>query len=262
MFKKSLMALSVFLLVGCGSHNVYRQQTPKYKISDEETKKWIIEGNKFEQCLFPKEFEKQTLANLSQEELYLYNLFIWGKSLQNVMGDSIAQTIFSDDASKNYAFNTQAPRFNHSQKAEFSKQWCANEKKQYNSALKQLKIEIKKAKQAEIARQKQAEKERKAREAYLKTPAGQMELARLQQERQHQEMMALQRQQIAQQQAMQEQMLLQQSFNRLNQTIRSIGQLYTPPRSSTYNINVTPSWQPSFNSGYGPQWVPVPSAIH
>lgn len=257
MLKKSLMVLSICMLVGCSSSNVYSSAKPLYKISDEETKKWIIEGNKFEQCLFPKVVEKQTLSHLSKEEQFLHDLFVWGKSLQNIVGDNIAKTIFNDNASKNYA-KKKIIKFNHTQKAEFSKQWCANVKKEYNTGLKHLKIEIKKAKEAELARQKQAEKVRKTREAYLKTPAGQMELARMQQERQHQEMMALQRQQLAQQRAMQDQMEWQQfnqQLNQFNQQIQQINQsnMQMMQQMTPRRVIVTPAYQaPCF--GTGPCW--------
>ncbi|MDO4698520.1 MAG: DUF5358 family protein [Pasteurellaceae bacterium] len=220
MLKKSVLIASVIALIGCGSsqYSTYSSK-PKYKISDEDTRRWIVEGNKFEQCLFPKEYSKGTFNRLSDEEKYLHDIFVYGKSLENTIGSIHSQTIFNDRPSFNYLFVQQFPKFNHSKKVAFDKQWCETVKKEYKQSLTQVKAEVKKAKERELARQKQEEKERKARADYYASPQGQADLARQQYQQ------ALLAQQRAYEHALAEQRQQQdfQNFtNTLNQSISGI----------------------------------------
>ncbi|MGX2975831.1 DUF5358 family protein [Ursidibacter arcticus] len=202
MFKKSLVMLSFLALVGCGSSNYqtyYQQAEPKYKISDEDTKKWIVEGNKRKQCVFAKQYKNKNFNNLSEIEKQLHFSVVQASSLIEVIGRNNVQIIDNDSASKNYLI-AQYNKFNHSDPVLFDQKWCAQQKREYAQVLKQAKREQEKRKKEEIARKQKEEQERKAREAYLRTPAGQAELARQQQ-------LAYQQQMLAQQRAYQQQML-------------------------------------------------------
>lgn len=219
MFKKSLLVASVVALVGCGSSNYssYSAQ-PKYKISDEDTKKWIVEGNKREQCVFAKQYKNKSFKDLSPIEQQLHFNGVINASLVEVVGINNAQIIFSDPASQEYA-KSQYSKFNHSEPVKFDQQWCSQQKKAYAQALKQLKREYEKEKKEALARQKQEEKERKARADYYASPQGQADLARQQYQQ------ALLAQQRAYEQALAEQRQQQdfQNFtNILNQSINGI----------------------------------------
>lgn len=238
MFKKSFIALSFLALVGCGSSNYqshYQQAEPKYKISDEDTKKWIIVGNKREQCVFSKLYKNKNFNELSPIEQQLYfNGVFWG-SLAEVIGIDNVKIIASDPASLNYT-GARYDKFNHTDPVHFDQQWCTKEKKEYVQALKRLKLEQEKQKKEELVRKRKAEKERKAREAYLATPQGQAELSRQQIAVQHQQMMAQQQkmynlmlaqQKAAQDQAywqqqQQQQMMQQQQFNQNMQMLNQM----------------------------------------
>lgn len=262
MLKKSLMALSIFMLVGCGSSNVYRSAEPIYKISDEHMKKVIFEQNNLEQCIYPQlkglsysEADRKVYSKKSEAEKITLSKF-FQEGIIKIIGEQNFAKLSSDQSSQ-YYFSLQHSKFNN-QNAKVNKAECSAFKKEYYPELKKVQNELRKAKEAELARQKQAEKERKAREAYLKTPAGQMELARIQQERQHQEMVALQRQQLAQQKAMQNQMEWQQfnqQLNQVNQQIQQINQsnMQMMQQMIPQRVIVTPAYQaPCF--GTGPCW--------
>lgn len=228
MLKKTyVVAVIITFLTACSSTNI-----ATFKISDIETKKWIEEGNKAEQCLFYKQWKQSKFNGLSDEEHHLYTKYVHQIPLIKIIGLNNFQTITRNLESQQYT-SQQYLKFNHSNKTDFDKKWCDNLKSQYKQELSQIRIEIKQQKaqaeaqrKAELARQKQAEKERKAREAYLRTPAGQAELARQQQ-------LAYQQQMLAQQQAYQQQMLemqrqaaqqaeFQQFSNQLNSTLQGI----------------------------------------
>lgn len=195
-FPKILLANIVLTaLTACSSTNI-----ATFKISDVEAKKWIEEGNKVEQCLFYKQWKQGGLNGLSDEERHLYTKYVHQIPLINIIGLNNFQTIANNLESQQYT-SQQYLKFNHSNKTNFDKNWCANLKSQYKQELSQIRMEIKQQKaqaaeqrKSEVARQKQAEKERKAREAYLKTPAGQAELARLQQQEYQKQMLEYQRQ--------------------------------------------------------------------
>lgn len=104
------------------------------------------------------------------------------------------------------------------------------------------------------ARNKKDEQARKKREAYLKTPAGQAELARLQQKRHYQEMMDLQRQQMDYQMQQAQNARNQQTFNQIQQMNYQIQQTQQAIQSITpQTIIVKPAYQaPCF--GTGPCW--------
>lgn len=204
MIKKLVAISSLFILAGCqnfGSSQIL------YKISDEDTKKWVIEMNKLEQCLFPQEYKAQNFRSLSTEEHMLLNNAKFNL-LRQIILPGYVYTIKTDSLSNTYAIY-QFQRFKHYEKVSFDTQWCQTQKKDYNLALKQARAEIKKQKAEELVREKEvkkkqaeAERKRKELEAYYRTPAGQMELSRQQMARQHQEMMAQQQAMYRQQQAM------------------------------------------------------------
>lgn len=70
---KKLTALSLLVfLTSCQNLN-----SPKiaYKLSDEDAKKWIIEVNKVEQCVFAKEYQAKNSNNfLMKKSIYIKKL--------------------------------------------------------------------------------------------------------------------------------------------------------------------------------------------
>ncbi|MEH8031639.1 DUF5358 family protein [Gallibacterium anatis] len=213
MFKKLLLSSLVLVLTACSA-------SPKYKISDEDAKKWIIEGNKVEQCLFPKEYKAKNFNSLSQEERYLQAMGALN-TLAQVIGMHNYQLIGSDFLSKQY-LQKQYEKFNHSNPISFDPKWCNALKKDYQIALKQIREQQKKQKAEELARRKQAAKEEAARKAFYATPEGQAYLARQQliaQQQAMQAQMAMQQQQILQQQ---QELRQQQVMNAINSGLQSI----------------------------------------
>ena len=71
----------ICLLSACSSETYTRanhtanQPKPatKYKISDELAKKWVIEKNKAQQCLFPKESNRIAAAQPFLYQMAIYN---------------------------------------------------------------------------------------------------------------------------------------------------------------------------------------------
>ncbi|OOF77153.1 hypothetical protein BKG96_08810 [Rodentibacter caecimuris] len=202
--------------------------SPKYEISDENTKKWVLEGNKVEQCIFSKEWKAGNFNKLSDEERYLHQKYVYEMTLGQVISPNNIHLIGSDSASQVY-LHQQFLKFNHGNKIEFDKNWCNNLKAQYKNELIQVKNYVKQQKAQALAQQKelkrqqaQAEKERKAREAYLRTPQGQAELAyqqqMLEQQRQYQQQMLAAQRQAAEQAA------FQQLSNTINSGLQSVTQ--------------------------------------
>lgn len=91
-----------------------------YKLSDEDAKKWIIEGNKREQCVFPKEYASKNFNNLSLEERQLYFNGVILNSLILVIGEANARLAVNDPASYQY-LQSQYQKFNHSEIQPFRK---------------------------------------------------------------------------------------------------------------------------------------------
>ena len=168
MLKKLTAISALLLLTGC--QNLTSHQIA-YKLSDEDAKKWVVEGNKIEQCLFAKEYQTRNFNNLSDEERQL----LWKgvvNELSLIIGGQNAQLIDNDLASARYA-RSQFQKFNHSEQAMFESQWCDALKRDYSQALKQLRAEIKKRKAEETAREKNLERQRKAEAVnYIRTVKG------------------------------------------------------------------------------------------
>lgn len=197
MLKKLTTLSLLMLLAGCQNLS-----GPKiaYKLSDEDAKKWIIEGNKVEQCVFAKEYQAKNFNNLSNEEKFLYQNGVLNSTLANIIGIQNFQMIQNDPASQQYTM-VQYQKFNHSEKATFDPQWCEAQKRDYNQALKQLKAEIKKRNSEQIAKEKELERQRKAEADFYASKEGQAYLA--------------QQQLMVQQQNLQNQMALQQQAQRI-----------------------------------------------
>ena len=196
MLKKLTAISALLLLTGC--QNLTSHQIA-YKLSDEDAKKWVVEGNKIEQCLFAKEYQTRNFNNLSDEERQL----LWKgvvNELSLIIGGQNAQLIDNDLASARYA-RSQFQKFNHSEQAMFESQWCDALKRDYSQALKQLRAEIKKRKAEETAREKNLERQRKAEADFYASKEGQAYLA--------------QQQLMLQQQNLQNQVELQQQAQRM-----------------------------------------------
>lgn len=267
MIKKLTAISTLFLLVGCqslGSSKIL------YKLSDEDTKKWVTEINKMEQCLFAKEYTTQNFNNLSNEERLLLNNAKYNL-LAQIIKPGYVHFIKTDLSSQQYAIS-QFQKFNHSDKANFDAKWCETQKQSYKQALKQVRNEIKKQKVEEIARQKEAQKKqaeaerkRKELEAYYRTPAGQMELARQQMARQHQEMMAQQQAMYRQQQAMIAAQAKAAKDRDMDNWMNSMSQGFSTPNyvpnyqlqninRSLNQINSTLEGMTPRQPGIGPRW--------
>lgn len=196
MLKKLTAISALLLLTGCQNLTSYQIA---YKLSDEDAKKWVVEGNKIEQCLFAKEYQTRNFNNLSDEERQL----LWKgvvNELSLIIGGQNAQLIDNDLASARYA-RSQFQKFNHSEQAMFESQWCDALKRDYSQALKQLRAEIKKRKAEETAREKNLERQRKAEADFYASKEGQAYLA--------------QQQLMLQQQNLQNQVELQQQAQRM-----------------------------------------------
>ena len=233
MIKKLVAISSLFILAGCqnfGSSQIL------YKISDKDAKAIILKVNNAEQCIHPElstmtleEASNKIYRTYSQAEAMFWNDYMIPKKTIEVIGERNAKILFNNLASQQYAsekynkFKNQITNIDQTEcqnfKKEFKAQMINIEKYVKEEQEKQLALqkieesqkmkqraeeEAKKAQQQaeEEARRKQAERKRKELEAYYRTPAGQMELARQQMAKQHQEMMAQQQAIMAQQQAM------------------------------------------------------------
>ncbi|MFU2046575.1 DUF5358 family protein [Avibacterium gallinarum] len=202
---KKLTALSATLfLAGCQG-----MLGPAYKLSDEDAQKWINLGNEIGQCLFPKEWKSQNFNSLSNEERMLHLRWI-ENSLVFIIGNQNFQKLRNDPMSRQYA-NRQWTKFYHNRPTNLDAKTCQTLKKEFNKALKQVRMQI-----------KEEQRKRQELEAYYRTPAGQMELMRQQMAQQHREMMA-------QQDAIRQQQADAATWNMIN----SIGKNVSP----TFNYN-------------------------
>lgn len=200
MIKKLSVLSAILLLAGC--HTLGNTGTPKvfYKLSDEDAKKWIVEVNKKEQCLFPKEYKSNSFHNLSNEERQFYFDRVTIGTLTPIIGEqNIREILGSPNAQQN--LKEQFQKFNHSQTIAFDPKECEIERQE----LKQLRQKIAKrkvedlAKQKElerqqkiqetekIAKQKEAERRKKAEEDFYATKEGQAYLAQQRLMKQQQE---------------------------------------------------------------------------
>ncbi|WP_373777256.1 DUF5358 family protein [Glaesserella sp.] len=180
-FKLITFTLTTFLTAcssfsGLGFHT--HTDGPRYKIADEDVKKWIVERNKTEQCLYPKDI-RSNRGTLSDGQLFLYQMAVYQHTLNNVIGTRDYDIIMLDPASQQYLAK-KLQQFNHTKSVQFEKAWCDNLKAEYKQAIQQTKATIKKqqseqeAKELEVKKQ-QTKKEQKIREEAYKQGA---ELAR------------------------------------------------------------------------------------
>ncbi|MDK4575277.1 DUF5358 family protein [Kingella kingae] len=143
---------------------------PKYKISDADVRKWIIEGNKAEQCLFPN----INSVSPTPTTYILHKRYVYELPLIKVIGLQNTNTIFSDIESGQY-LERKFRRFNHAKPATFSSEWCENLKQQYARDIPAANQWI--AQQEALQKQAQQAQEEQARQAFYATPQGQAYLA-------------------------------------------------------------------------------------
>ncbi|WP_373766794.1 DUF5358 family protein [Glaesserella sp.] len=170
---KAILLGSSFVITACGSlFGTNNSSTPQYKMSDDEIKKWVIERNKIEQCLYPRDI-RATRSSLSEEQDFLYHMTVYSRTLYQVIGPIRYNTLMNDLASQQY-LATRLGQFDHTKQMYFDKKWCDDLKKVYSQAIKQTKATIKKEQSIAKAKQEQekklqAEKENRIRkEAYRK----------------------------------------------------------------------------------------------
>ena len=128
----------ICLLSACSSETYTRanhtanQPKPatKYKISDELAKKWVIEKNKAQQCLFPKESNR-----IAATQPFLYQMAIYNHPLLQVIGEQNYQILSQSPSSQQYAA-AKLRKFNHTKKAKFGKSWCNELRKEYGTLVK------------------------------------------------------------------------------------------------------------------------------
>ncbi len=226
MLKKiSILSLSVLFLSSCTTLSnipTYKtSNTPRYKISDEDTKQWIIKGNKVEQCLFPNEYKNGSFRKLSQEKRYLHTQFVYENTLPKIIGISNTNIIKSDRLSNLY-LGKQYQKFNHSRKVSFDKSWCNSLKKEYRLALKNVKEQIKRQVAIQKAQREQAEKERIARQKFYASPQGQAYLM--------QQQLLQQQQVLINQQNMMQQRAIQDAASSISGSIDSLNNSINRPR--------------------------------
>lgn len=270
---KKLTALSaILLLAGCQNLGSFGAPKMAYKLSDEDAKKWIIEENKREQCVFPKEYAAKNLNNLSPEERQLhFNGVILG-SLTHVIGAANARLAVNDPASYQY-LQSQRQKFNHSEKASFDPQWCEAQKRDYSQALKQVRENMAKQKAQALAQQKEAERQRKAEAEFYASKEGQAYMAQQQMMAQQQamqnQMQLQQQQQMQAQRAAYEQAQFQQFTNAINNGINSMSQTYQQRAAATNaltqsmmaNPMPTPVYRNSPQSSSSSTCYPLPGGI-
>ncbi|AIZ79784.1 DUF5358 domain-containing protein [Actinobacillus equuli subsp. equuli] len=129
---RTLTLFIVLLLTACGSYtdsNSSNSRKAKYQISNEDVKKWVIEKNKFEQCLYPKE-RKSKGAKLSEGNRMLYQMAVYQTTLSQVIGEDNYLILTQDPASQRYLAK-KLQQHGHSQKAQFSQVWCNTLKATY-----------------------------------------------------------------------------------------------------------------------------------
>lgn len=128
----------ICLLSACSSETYTRanhtanqpKSAIKYKISDELAKKWVIEKNKAQQCLFPKESNRIAAA-----QPFLYQMAIYNHPLLQVIGEQNYQILSLSPSSQQYAA-AKLRKFNHTKKAKFGKTWCNELRKEYGTLVK------------------------------------------------------------------------------------------------------------------------------
>ena len=128
-----------FVLSACGSLNssfsFNKSVGPRYKISDEDVKKWVLERNKVEQCLYPKQIRTKGIHTLSKGDQLLYQMAVSNKTLHQVVGSKNYLTLTTDPASQQY-LAARFKKLNHSRAARVEKAWCDALKKDYDQLVK------------------------------------------------------------------------------------------------------------------------------
>lgn len=137
MHKILLTCCLALLLTACSSQNQSDNDTAnsaksgiKYKISDDQAKKWVSEKNKVQQCLFPK-----GNSHIATKQPFLYQMAIYNRPLLQVIGEKDYQTLSVSPASQQYAA-AKLRKFNHNKKVKLDKAWCASLRKEYSTLVK------------------------------------------------------------------------------------------------------------------------------
>lgn len=249
----------ITFLTSCSLGNVginSMSSEPIFKISEEQMKDFILEGNNIEQCIYPKlkglsfgEATNKVYNQLTPVEVYVISKLKANK-LREIVGEKNYYLGSNEQLSQNY-FLQMFNRLNN-QIANINQKECNQLKKEYQSELKQAKKEYEKFQEQERIARKQAqqnqqklEAEQRARAAYYNSPAGQAEIQRQQIIAQQQQILANQR---AEQQAAEWQRLnqtisngLQSVTNTMNQNTNMINSMinsmpryqYNPPQNSS-----------------------------
>ena len=157
-FKSTTLALTL-MLAACGSYKDTKMSgssEPEYKISDTDVKKWVIEKNKVEQCLFPKKGSAKN--RLSESNRFVYQMAAYNRTLSQIIGEDHYQTLMQDPASQQYLADRLA-KLGHSKSVKIEKKWCSELRADYqkfNKSTKTAKSVTKKS--AEDGQSKQAKK--------------------------------------------------------------------------------------------------------
>ena len=123
-FKSITLALTL-MLAACGSYKDTKMSgssEPEYKISDTDVKKWVIEKNKVEQCLFPKKGSAKN--RLSESNRFVYQMAAYNRTLSQIIGEDHYQTLMQDPASQQYLADRLA-KLGHSKSVKIEKKWCS-----------------------------------------------------------------------------------------------------------------------------------------
>ncbi|OOF86221.1 DUF5358 family protein [Rodentibacter ratti] len=228
----------VTFLTACSLGNVGNSVSsePKFKISEEQMKAFILEGNNIEQCIYPKlkglsftEATHKVYNKMTPIELYVIGK-LRAKKLKEIIGEKNYSLGSNDQLSENY-FLQMFNRLNN-QIANINSKECNQLKKEYQSELGQTKKEYENFQEQERIARKQAqqnqqrlEAEQRARAAYYNSPAGQAEIQR-------QQIIAHQQQILANQRAAQQ----AAEWQRLNQTISNGFQSVTNTMNQNTNM--------------------------
>ncbi|WP_018650721.1 DUF5358 family protein [Actinobacillus capsulatus] len=162
---RTLTLFIVLLLTACGSYtnsNLSNPRKAKYQISNEDVKKWIIEKNKYEQCLYPKKQNSKS-DKLSEGNQMLYQMAVYQTTLSQVIGEDNYLTLIQDPASQRYLAK-KLQQYEHSQKAQFSQAWCNTLKATYLQPTK-AKKDVTKPANVKKATNKKSRKAKSSRKA-------------------------------------------------------------------------------------------------
>lgn len=137
MHKIILTCCLVALLSACSSPKQSGNDTAnqaksriKYKISDEQARKWVNEKNRTQQCLFPK-----GSTHIAGKQPFLYQMAVFNRPLLDVIGEQNYQILSANPASQQYAA-AKLRKFNHTKKVKIDKAWCQALRKEYSTLVK------------------------------------------------------------------------------------------------------------------------------